>query len=221
MTPPASEAELLARARAIAGWTFEAVARSIGREVPADLVRAKGWVGNLIEDVLGADASTRATPDFTALGVELKTIPLDEHGDPRESTFVATAALTAPGEWRDSAVRKKLARVLWIPVEAAPTIALPARRVGSPLLWSPSPEEEEALQADWEELAQMIEAGWVDSITAERGRWLQIRPKGADSHDRTWGADDQGDPIRTLPRGYYLRREFTRRLLERHFVRAG
>jgi DNA mismatch repair protein MutH len=219
--PPASEAELLSRARRIAGRPLEALAGELARDIPADLTRAKGWVGNLIEDALGADASTRAEPDFTTLGVELKTIPIDERGDPRESTYVCTAALTSPGEWRDSAVRKKLARVLWIPVEASVSIPLPARKVGSPLLWSPTPEEEEALRTDWEELAQLIASGWVESITGERGRWLQIRPKAADSRERTWGADDEGDPIQTLPRGWYLRRDFTRSLLLRHFARAG
>jgi DNA mismatch repair protein MutH len=134
---------------------------------------------------------------------------------------VCTVQLTGLGEWRDSAVRIKLARVLWIPVQAAPSLPLPERRIGSPLLWSPSPEEEQVLRADWEELAQLIEGGWIDSITGERGRWLQIRPKAADSAERTWGADDEGDPILTLPRGFYLRREFTRALLLRHFARAG
>jgi DNA mismatch repair protein MutH len=218
---PASEAELLGRAQAIAGWTLGAVAARVGREVPSDLSRSKGWVGNLLETALGATASTRPTPDFESLGVELKTIPIDEHGDPRESTYVCTAALTNPGEWIDSPVRRKLARVLWIPVEAAPSIPLADRRVGSPLLWSPSHEEEEALRADFEELAQLIEAGWIDSIGGDRGRWLQIRPKAANAKDRTWGADDEGAPMRTLPRGFYLRRAFTRSLLLRYFVRAG
>ena len=221
MNAPADEEELLARAKAIAGWTLEAVAASMERSVPADLARAKGWVGQLIEAALGATASTRAVPDFEALGVELKTIPLDEQGEPRESTYVCTASLTGVGEWRDSAVRKKLARVLWIPVEAAASIPLPQRRVGGALLWSPSPEEDEILRRDFEELAQLIESGWVESITGERGRWLQIRPKAADGEDRTWGTDDEGAPIRVLPRGFYLRRDFTRSLLLRHFVRAG
>jgi DNA mismatch repair protein MutH len=218
---PRSEEALLARARAIAGWTLEAVARSIGSEVPHDLSRAKGWVGTSIEAALGATASTRPIPDFPHLNVELKTIPIDEKGEPRESTYVCTASLTAVGEWRDSVVKKKLARVLWIPVEAAASIPIGERRVGSPLLWSPSAEEEEVLRSDFEELAQLIESGWVDSIGGDRGRWLQLRPKAQDAAERTWGTDDEGAPVRTLPRGFYLRRSFTRSLLLRHFVRAG
>ncbi|MCK6549705.1 DNA mismatch repair endonuclease MutH [Myxococcota bacterium] len=218
---PSSEAELLARARAIAGRTFEWLAAEQGRDVPEDLRRAKGWVGQLVETALGATASTRPTPDFDVLGVELKTIPIDRDGRPRESTYVCTAPLAeiARVEWEASPIRAKLARVLWIPVEADPATPLARRRVGSPLLWSPSPEEDAILRADFEELASLIAHGFVDSITAHRGRWLQLRPKAKDASVRTWGLDDAGAPERTLPRGYYLRRTFTERLLERYFAR--
>ncbi len=221
MIPPADEDELLEHARALAGFTLEAVAERLGAEVPRALSRAKGWVGRLLEDALGATAASRPIPDFPHVGVELKTIPIDARGEPRESTYVCTVRLTRGGtEWKDSDVRKKLRRVLWIPVEAEPSIPIPKRKIGSPLLWSPNDEEEAVLRADWEELLQLIEAGWVESITAERGRWLQIRPKAARASARTWGTDDEGDPIRTLPRGFYLRRTFTRALLLSHFVHA-
>lgn len=217
--PPTTEAELLERAHAIAGAPLGLLAAALERPLP-DLRRHKGFVGQLLEAALGATASTRPTPDFEAVGVELKTIPIDTRGAPRESTFVCTATLSEIGgrEWTTSQVRKKLTRVLWIPVQAAPEVPAQDRRVGSPLLWSPSEEEEEVLRADWEDLVQLIAAGYVESITAERGTWLQIRPKGANARDRTWGADDEGDPMRTLPRGFYLRRTFTKALLERHFA---
>ena len=44
-------------------------------------------------------------------------------------------------------MRHKLSRVLWVPVEGARHIPLAERRVGSPLLWSPSEEEERLLRA--------------------------------------------------------------------------
>jgi len=47
MTPPATEEELLARARAYAGLTVGQLARSLGAKVPEDLRRAKGWVGSI------------------------------------------------------------------------------------------------------------------------------------------------------------------------------
>ena len=218
--PPADEAELLARAEAIAGRSLASVAAALDRPVPPDLKRHKGWVGQLVEGALGATAGSAAGPDFPHLGVELKTIPVDRAGQPRETTFVCTAPLTTLGalDWADSPVRAKLARVLWIPVSADADQPLGRRRLGSPCLWSPSADEDAALAEDWRELSDLVADGFVESITAHRGQWLQIRPKAANREQRTWGTDDEGDRIRTLPRGFYLRTRFTARILGRHFV---
>lgn len=220
--PPLSEAELLTRAETIAGRTLAFLASRLVRDLPPDLTRHKGWVGHLIEDTLGARAGTRPEPDFPRLGIELKTIPIDLDGKPRESTFVCKAALADVGAttWATSTVRKKLARVLWIPVEADQSIALADRRVGTPMLWSPSPEHERVLEADFEELAQLIEEGWIGSVTAHRGRYLQLRPKGASAASRARGIDEHGAPMATPPRGFYLRRSFTAALLAERFVVA-
>ncbi len=220
--PPLSEAELLARADAIAGRTLAFLATRLDRDVPPDLTRHKGWVGNLVEDALGAWARTRPEPDFPRLGIELKTLPIDAAGKPRESTFVCKAALADVGgsTWATSTVAKKLRRVLWVPVEADKATPLAERRVGTPLLWSPSADQEAILEADFEELAQLIEEGWVASVTAHRGRYLQLRPKGASAASRARGIDEHGAPIATPPRGFYLRRTFTAALLAERFVVA-
>lgn len=221
--PPSDEAELFTRAKRLAGWPLASIAAGLGRPVPPSLERAKGWVGQVLEEALGATASTRPEPDFVTLGVELKTIPVDRFGQPRESTFVCTAPLLRVGRtpWPASPVAAKLRRVLWIPVEAEPSLTIAERRVGHPLLWSPSEAEEAVLRDDWEELAELIERGFVESVTAHRGQVLQVRPKAADAKARTWAADAEGDPMRTLPRGFYLRRRFTAELLARSFRLPG
>jgi DNA mismatch repair protein MutH len=222
VSAPATEAELLARAKRIAGFTLSAIAAELGRPVPRDQKRAKGWVGNLVETALDADAGSRARPDFEALGVELKTIPVDRKGRPRESTYLTAVPLRRIRRmrWEESELRRKLLRVLWIPIEADPEIALAARKIGSPLLWSPSEEEEALLRADWEELSELIAEGYIESLTAHRGRCIQIRPKAENARQRTWGEDEEGAPLRTLPRGFYLRKRFTQAILQRHFALA-
>jgi DNA mismatch repair protein MutH len=216
---PRTEAELMGRARALAGASLGALAARLDLAVPPDLTRHKGWVGQLVERALGAPGSTRAGPDFAGLGVELKTLPVDASGAPRESTFVCTLPLTRSGvPWARSPARAKLGRVLWVPVEADPALPLAARRVGSPLLWSPSAREDAELAADWEDLSALLEAGYVESLTAHRGRALQVRPKAADAAQRTWGLDPDREAVRTLPRGLYLRRGFTRALLAAHYL---
>ncbi|SFO27908.1 DNA mismatch repair protein MutH [Candidatus Pantoea varia] len=218
--PPEDEASLLARAQDLAGLTLETLAARAGLPMPADLKRDKGWVGMLLEWHLGASAGSKAEQDFAHLGIELKTIPIDTQGKPLETTFVCVAPLTGNSgvTWLTSHVRHKLARVLWIPVEGEREIPLRERRVGAPLLWSPDAEEDEMLRQDWEELMDMIVLGRVEQITARHGAWLQIRPKAANSKALTEGIGDQGQPIMTLPRGFYLKKSFTGPLLARHFL---
>lgn len=77
--------------------------------------------------------------DFAALGVELKTIPVDSQGRPLETTFVCVAPLTGNSgvTWESSHVRHKLKRVLWVPVEGDRAIPLAERRVGAPAAVEP------------------------------------------------------------------------------------
>ncbi len=219
MNAPESEAELCRRARALAGRTVFEVAEKLAVPVPSDQRRAKGFVGTLVERALGATAATRSAPDFEALGVELKTIPVRRDGRPRESTFVCVIPLAriAELEWETSPVRAKLARVLFVPVEAEPDLALGARRLGSPALWSPSRADDSVLRADWEELAGLIGAGHVEAVTGHLGRALQVRPKAASSRDRRRAPDADGAWLATVPRGFYLRATFTAEVLGRFF----
>lgn len=218
--PPENEAQLLAQAGVLAGRTLGELASLAGLPVPPDLKRDKGWTGVLLELWLGASAGSKPEQDFAALGVELKTIPIDRQGRPLETTFVCVAPLTGNSGvvWETSHVRHKLKRVLWIPVEGERAIPLAERRVGSPLLWSPSPHEEAQLRQDWEELMDLIVLGNVERITARHGEVLQLRPKAANSKALTEAIGAHGETILTLPRGFYLKKNFTGALLARHFL---
>jgi len=208
---PRTEAQLLARAHALAGRTIGELGGEAGIALPPDTRRDKGIIGDLVEWALGADAGGADAPDFTELGVELKTIPLGPGGKPKESTFVCTIHLDDAGdlEWAQSRACRKLARVLWVPVEAGPELPLAQRRIGAAVLWTPSEAQEAALRADWEELSGLIGEGQLDQITAHLGACLQVRPKAANARVRGNARDAGGAPVRTLPRGFYLRTSFT------------
>ena len=222
-SPPGSESALLEQAQRLAGLTLGELGALAGLPVPADFKRDKGWTGVLLERWLGASAGSKPEQDFAALGVELKTIPVDSLGRPLETTFVCVAPLTGNSgvTWQSSHVRHKLKRVLWIPVEGSRELPVASRRVGSPLLWSPSEQEEQQLRMDWEELMDLIVLGQVESITARHGEVLQLRPKAANSKALTEAVGQHGQPILTLPRGFYLKKNFTRALLARHFLLQG
>jgi len=208
------------RATTLAGRRLAEIADELGVVVPQDLRRHKGWVGQLLELALGADAESLPEPDFRDIGVEMKTLPIDRHGKPRESTYVCTVPLDEGMEahWETSWICRKLSRVLWLPVEADPLIPLTQRLIGSALLWSPSESEAQALRQDWEELGDMIRMGELESITARMGTVVQIRPKAAHSRVRCHSIGSDGEGIVTHPRGYYLRPSFTHAILQRHYL---
>jgi DNA mismatch repair protein MutH len=216
LKPPDSENELLARSRELAGITIRDIAARLNLQVPTDQRKHKGWVGQLAELYLGATASNLSEPDFLEIGVELKTIPMNSPGIPKESTYVCTINLTETIgiKWESSTVRKKLSRVLWLPVESDKSIPLMHRRFGSALLWSPTARQEKILKTDWEEIMELICLGNLDQVSASMGTYLQIRPKAANAMSLGRSVSSEGLSVSTLPRGFYLRTSFTRTLFE-------
>lgn len=93
-SPPETEEQLLAQAQQLSGYTLGELAALAGLVTPENLKRDKGWIGVLLEIWLGASAGSKPEQDFAALGVELKTIPVDSLGRPLETTFVCVAPLT-------------------------------------------------------------------------------------------------------------------------------
>ena len=212
---PQTEQALLEKAQSIAGLTFGELADELNIPVPPDLKRDKGWVGMLLETALGATAGSKAEQDFSHLGIELKTLPINEAGFPLETTFVSLAPLVQNSgvNWENSHVCHKLSKVLWVPIEGSRDIPLRDRHIGQPILWQPSVEQEHQLRQDWEELMDYIVLGKLDQITARIGEVMQLRPKGANSKAITKGIGKNGEVIDTLPLGFYLRKEFTAGIL--------
>jgi DNA mismatch repair endonuclease mutH len=212
---PQTLEQLLSQAQSIAGLTFGELADELHIPVPPDLRRDKGWVGMLLERALGATAGSKAEQDFSHLGVELKTLPINAEGYPLETTFVSLAPLVQNSgvKWENSHVRHKLSCVLWMPIEGSRHIPLRERHIGAPILWKPTAEQERQLKQDWEELMDLIVLGKLDQITARIGEVMQLRPKGANSRSITRGIGRNGEVIETLPLGFYLRKAFTAGIL--------
>jgi DNA mismatch repair protein MutH len=206
---------LLVRAEALAGHTLEEIAAALARRDVGAGLHAKGKIGDLLERALGAAGGGGATHDFPALGVELKSVPVDDAGAPRESTYVCTLPLADAdcAIWGTSWVRAKLARVLWVPVVTPDRSGWRERRVGAPLLWSPTPAQEAVLRADFEDAVGLIGTGGIEEVTAHAGRWLQVRPKAPDGQARAVAYGPEGEAVVTVPRGFYLRRRFTAAIL--------
>ena len=168
VSAPTSIETLLQRAHQLTGQSFAQLAEDAGLVMPNDLKRDKGWVGMMLEQYLGASAGSKPLQDFPELGVELKTLPVDEFGQPLETTFVCVAPLvnTSGLNWLNSNVRNKLSCVLWLPIDGRRAVPLGQRVVGQPFLWRPTAEQDQALQRDWEEHMDRISLGEVEAITA-------------------------------------------------------
>lgn len=210
IAPPSSLEELRVRAAALEGRTLAELAHASAPEPRGRALHEKGKIGVLIERALGATGGSQARHDFPDLGVELKTLPVDARLRPRESTYLCAISLVTAerAEWATSWARRKLAHVLFVPVVERTTIA-------RPFFYELTAEDDEALRADFEDLMGRIGAGHIEDLTAHEGVHLQIRPKARDGSVRTVAWDRDGEPIATVPRGFYLRPSFTARLLAR------
>lgn len=207
---PANEAELLLRAQALSRRSVGELAGALGIALPAEPRRAKGFVGQLVELALGADVDAGERPDFVELGIELKTLPIGRNGKPAESTFCCSVDLGAAesARWEHSRLRRRLARVLFVPVESAKLGALSERRFLAPILWSPSEDEQSALRDDWQLLMGRLGAGLP--VSAHLGEALQLRPKARDARVRVRIRGDARRPV-----AFYLRAGFTSVILDR------
>ena len=208
---------MLRHARALLGATLAEVADGLGMPVPVGAVRTKGWSGQVIERELGAGDGDTHGPDFAALGIELKTVPV--HGDlvPLESTAVCHIdPIAIAGEsWSTSYARRKLSQVLFVALEV-PTGArsVGERRVVAVTLWIPSPLQESALRADFELFArEYFRRGRSAEITGHLGQVMQVRPKARNSDDRRAAFGPDGKPLRIGKCGFYLRPAFVQGIL--------
>jgi DNA mismatch repair protein MutH len=183
--------------------------------VPPGAVRTKGWSGQVIERELGVGGGHG--PDFAALGVELKSVPVTRALAPLESTAVCNIdPVTIAGEsWATSYARTKLARVLFVALEVPDDArSVGERSVAAIRLWTPSESEEAALRADFELFVRdYFRRGRAAEITGHLGVVLQVRPKAQNAADLRAAFGPDGQPVRLGKLGFYLRPTFVGEIL--------
>jgi len=215
VSPPKTIQELSQRAQQLAGKTIGELALSQKVNMPKDLSVDKGWQGQFIERCLGADAGNLSKPDFSLISVELKTLPIDYLGNVKESTYVSVVDINKNlgTLWRQSVVYHKLKHVLWVPIAREKGEDVSQSTIATPFFWQPSVPQETLLKSDWENAMELISVGKIHQLNAKMGEILQVRPKAANSRVLTATIDEQGNQAQTLPRGFYLRSQFTQSIL--------
>lgn len=216
ISPPKTTEILLKRAQQLAGLSLREVAAFANSECPENFLKHKGWLGKALETILGASANSQSMPDFPHLQIELKTLPVTALGQPQETTFVTYAPIPfREKDWQNSSVYRKLKHVLWIPYLAQGAIG--DRCIGQPFLWHLDAPWAEILQDDWQELVQLLKLQQFEKINASIGRYLHLRPKALNSKvvKKVLGSD--GALFQVVPKGFYLRTDFTHDLLRTFF----
>jgi len=208
---------LCKKARSLRGYKLAELANFCNIEKPEHNITAKGWSGQLIEQLLGVKNNSFSGPDFPDLGVELKTIPVSLDYKPFETTYVTTVPLL-PKEmtsFEDSVLYAKLKCVLWVPLIAeTKTQPVSERIVGEPILWQPNENQLEIIKQDFFEIMEYIISGQIEELNAQLGRYLHVRPKALNSSKRTYTLNSDGEYMQTSPKGFYLRTSLTREILQ-------
>ncbi len=219
ISPPTSENELKQRANRIAGLTLAELALSVAEPVPEALKYAKGWIGQLMEKALGAQSFSLDQPDFFDLGIELKTLPINSQGHPAESTFICSTSIPPIDlSWESSRVWRKMAKMLWVPIESNKQKPLGQWQIGTPILWSPPKDIAEQLRQDWEELTELMVLGYFEELSAHKGKYLQLRPKAANAKTFIQVVNHEGQTLSLVPKGFYLRPLLTQRIIQDNYA---
>ena len=67
---------------------------------------------------------------------------------------------------------------------------------------------------------ELIVLGRLNEINATLGEVLQLRPKGKNRQALTNAVNQKGEPIQSLPLGFYLRKNFTAEILQKFLYSA-
>lgn len=218
ITPPQNFDELIANLNFIVGKSLTELAEFAKISVPIDTLHGKGFTGELIEKCLGASAANQSIPDFPELGLELKSIPVDDNLCPLESTFLCYAPLTGIRHYsfESSPLYSKITRVLFVLIRASRELDFSQRVVLGYFFYTPSEDELNTVRNDFNELYELVKTGNVEKINARIGQIIQMRPKGASGKVLTECIGPNGEIIRTRPRGFYMRRAFTQKLIQQN-----
>lgn len=213
---PQNLAELQQRLELIKGHTLGELAAVIRAQLPGSTLNGKGYAGELIEVMLGAGAKNLSEPDFTKLGIELKTVPVDRDFKPLQSTYICYAPLTdvRSQDFWHSPLYLKLRLCLYVFVLSPRDLPMAQRRIIDYYLHAMPETDLQQVKQDYDELMELVSLGQAQQITAHIGTIIQMRPKAADGKQLTDCVDEEGNLSKTRPRGFYMRRSYTSKLCQ-------
>jgi len=211
------EETLLINALGLNGYSIEELANSVSWPLPQNLNYNKGFIGTLIEFILGSDINNKIGPDFPKLNIELKTIPICCKGYPLENTFICYVPLfkNVGLTWKESYFFRKIKKILWIPIKGNRSNSFFKKTIGNAFIWTPNKSESYLLKQDWEDFMDLIISGKIENIRSQHGFILQIKKK-CKKNILTKCVDQIGRISLTSPRAFYFKKNFTLQLLKKN-----
>ncbi|XBC40781.1 MAG: DNA mismatch repair endonuclease MutH [Buchnera aphidicola (Nurudea yanoniella)] len=212
---------LLINARGLFGYNIQELASSVLKFVPICLKYDKGYIGKLIEYILGSSIKNKVNVDFPKLNIELKTIPICiKSRKPIENTFICHVPLIKNTclLWEDSYIYKKIKKILWVPIYCCSKISISDRIIGRSFIWTPNKFEKNLLKNDWEKFMDLIILGKIKNIKSNHGDVLQIKKKSKNKNSLTKYINEKGELSFTSPRAFYFKKKFTFSITNKYFV---
>lgn len=199
----------------IQGIPFRELAETLGYDISKDPKSMKSAAGDIAELVAGKKPDSLPQADLSEFDIEVKTVPLDLRGYPRENTKITALnyASLLTEEWATSHVYEKVRVVLFVPIVKEETNRPDSWYVRSPFIWMPSRDQLGVMREDWETIQEMVQSG--EQLAASVGQYLiaNTSGQGRGRDARTYQLAD-GRTIEVKTRAFFLRKSFVAEILK-------
>jgi DNA mismatch repair endonuclease MutH len=206
----AFEDAILARLRPFVGTDFDRLAAVTGRTGKG----GKAGVASIVRALVGERTSGRSG-DFERFSVEVKIVPVNgrERVVERMSFPAFISEELAYETWEASDLLGRLNRMLIVPVHREKGAKLHGVVMGTPFFWSPTPQELEGIQSEWEHARDLIATGRANDVPpASSTRYIHVRTHGRDATDR----DLAPGGIDVATKSFWLNDDFLAEILRDH-----
>ena len=200
----------------IQGIPFRELAETLGYDISKDPKSMKSAAGDIAELVAWKKPDSLPQADLSEFDIEVKTVPLDLIGSPRENTKITALNYKSllKEKWETSHVYEKVRVVLFVPIVKEDVDRPEAWYVRSPFIWMPSRDQFAVIRKDWETIRRMVRRG--EKLTTKGvGEYLiaNTSGQGKGRDDRSYQLAD-GRTIDVKTRAFFLRKKFVAEVLK-------